>query len=119
MPVYFLECETNGLIKIGFVNKIEDANRRLRALQLLSPVPVRLLGISALDYDKTLHQKFNHLRHHGEWFEPGQDLLDYIQQKSADLASLSKVEMCKGTTLKGTPCLHQAYKDGYCRKHTK
>jgi len=64
------------LIKIGFT---ERPSRRLRQLkrefpdlELLSVVP----GVVSGEFET--HQRFDHLRSHGEWFRAEPELLDFI-----------------------------------------
>jgi len=78
--VYFVRAKEMGLIKIGVAN---TARERLVSLQVDSPDHLELLGViecrnrGALE--KQIHQRFAHLRVKGEWFRPGEDLLDYIE----------------------------------------
>lgn len=75
--VYFMRNTENGLIKIGQshhpsvrLHQIEDqVGARLELLATIpQPVPI----------EKLLHFKFAHLQDHGEWFNPGDDLLEMI-----------------------------------------
>jgi hypothetical protein len=84
MPVYFIECPANGLIKIGVSRNVES---RLATLSTASPVELRLLGVidgCRADEDK-LHQRFAADRHHGEWFSPSPELSRYIEQNARPL----------------------------------
>ena len=76
--LYFIRAET-GHIKIGVSTK---PMKRLSGLQTASPIPLVLLGlvncVDARKDEARLHEHFAHLRTLGEWFAPGQDLLDYI-----------------------------------------
>lgn len=75
--VYFVQGEL-GRIKIGFSSNVES---RLRDLQCSSAVPLRLLasipGGPAVEAE--LHARFASARVHGEWFEPTEDLLVFIE----------------------------------------
>lgn len=77
--VYFIQQgDEHGPIKIGWSSNPE---RRLRALQLASAGPLRLLrkihGCSGREH--VLHHRFRHLRLRGEWFRPAPDLYEYIR----------------------------------------
>lgn len=75
--VYFIQSGVDGPIKIGITNNI---TARFKALQTGSPVGLRLLttlpGSSVLE--STLHQRFSHLRLHGEWFSSTDELLGFV-----------------------------------------
>jgi hypothetical protein len=79
--VYFIRAPINGLIKIGHTRN--HPHVRLRELRANSPVPLKFLGCLPGDLGKgkehELHVQFRHLRQHHEWFEPGPDLLDFIE----------------------------------------
>lgn len=73
--VYFMQAD-NGMIKIGKSMCAED---RLKQLKTLSPADIVLIDAPLCnDSESKLHKIFAHLRHHGEWFIPGQDLINYI-----------------------------------------
>lgn len=82
MPVYFAQDTDSQLIKIGRVKNFEDVEARINALQLGSPVKLNTLTVLNCNphYETKLHQKFAHLREHGEWFRPTSELLDFIGQ---------------------------------------
>ena len=75
--IYFIQSGEKGPIKIGFAR---DPEKRLRHLQGANPCELALLKAVHGDVggEKRLHAQFAHLRIRGEWFEPGDDLLDYI-----------------------------------------
>ena len=74
--MYFIQgCETQR-IKIGISH---DVNSRLKGIQ--SSEPLKLLAVikqGGKDLERRLHQKFQDLRVHGEWFKPDPQLLEYI-----------------------------------------
>ena len=77
---YFIQSScADGLIKIG---RSTDVQSRMAALATGSAAPLRLLAVIHRDVESTLHRKFAHLRRHGEWFAPHQDLLDFIREAS-------------------------------------
>lgn len=85
--VYFVQSEANGLIKIGVA---ADLDKRVRCLQTMSPVPVRLLGAFPGDRsdEQRLHQAFRPCRAHGEWFEPTNDLVAFVRRAAVPVEEL-------------------------------
>jgi len=79
--LYFVQARTLRLIKIGIATCY---NSRLSSLQSSSPDRLDLLGLlrpdgrDPLQIEQQLHVQFDHHRSHGEWFQPGVDLLAYI-----------------------------------------
>lgn len=73
--VYFLAGA--GLIKIGVTT---NPTSRVRAIRNSSPVPLELLGLHKADmlFEMFMHQRFAHLRRHGEWFEDAPELREVI-----------------------------------------
>lgn len=88
--VYFIS-EEDGPIKIGYARRVGD---RLRGSQTGNPRPLRLVGAVFVDegkyvmrgdlptnakrMEKDLHVRFASLRIRGEWFLPGDELIEYI-----------------------------------------
>lgn len=67
--VYLIRAESRPRrLKIGLS---DDPARRLRSLQVGSPVPLTLLAhvLGSREKERYLHRRFAHLRSHGEWFE--------------------------------------------------
>lgn len=83
--VYFVRAITLGLIKIGVAN---HALIRVVSLQTHSPDKLEIMGVVMCDnygfLERLLHGRFEHLRSHGEWFRPGDDLLTYIEENALD-----------------------------------
>lgn len=75
--VYFVQNPDTGLIKIGTSHTTPI---RMRALAVQEQANLKILGVVTGSYqtEKMLHQYFAHLKEHGEWFRPDNDLLDYI-----------------------------------------
>lgn len=65
--VYFIEAPSVGVVKIGYSS---NAGSRFNAICGMSPVPLRLVAAfpGGAQYERDLHEKFSHLRSHGEWF---------------------------------------------------
>ena len=78
--VYFMRIGLNGPIKIGFSDNPEA---RRNNLQTALPWRIRILATMPGRSKKSeliLHQQFDHLRLRGEWFNAGEDLLEYIRR---------------------------------------
>lgn len=77
--VYFIRAESGGPIKIGFT---DDVAKRLSSMQSNHPDNLVLLATTegSSDEEKSLHARFRHLRTRGEWFNPGDDLISYINE---------------------------------------
>lgn len=81
--LYFIQGVDTGLVKIGKTGD-ENAYRRLRTLQIGSPD--RLLLLKAVQYprerdmESLVHEWFSDCRVHGEWFEPTDELMDFIDK---------------------------------------
>lgn len=86
--IYFAQAGPDGPIKIGFSS---NPLSRLPALRTASHAEVRILAIiRGSEHDESnLHRQFNAYRMRGEWFQPSQPLLDFIDNaQPIDLASL-------------------------------
>ena len=76
--IYFIQCVTGGLIKIG---RTDDIERRFATIQACCPVRLHVLAIvpGYFEAEKHLHRRFSYCRRHGEWFEASVGLLEFIQ----------------------------------------
>jgi hypothetical protein len=78
--IYFIQEEESGPIKIGFSTDLRTLRTRLTHMQVDNPRPLRCLatlaGTGGDEY--ALHTRFKLYQIRGEWFEPAQELLDYI-----------------------------------------
>lgn len=74
--VYFIAGA--GLIKIGITTNLTS---RFRCIRNSSPVPLELLGAvpGTTHMENRTHQKFEHLRRHGEWFDDTPELRAHIE----------------------------------------
>jgi hypothetical protein len=73
--VYFVQS-SDFLIKIGTTTNII---KRLRILRTYNPtIKVLLIKRGTIKNERKLHKKFDKYRFEGEWFEPSQEILDYI-----------------------------------------
>ena len=86
MGIYFLRNDKTGDIKIGTSRRIQY---RCDAVTREIKSPTTLLGQidGKRDKELELHRQFAHLRIEGEWFKPGDDLLDFIRTQASPLPS--------------------------------
>lgn len=70
--IYFLRG--GGLIKVGTTDQLRA---RIRGIQSMSPVRLDLIMVAPGDVEREeiIHQRLQHSRHHGEWFEPSDALI--------------------------------------------
>ncbi len=107
MSVYFIQASKTKHIKIGTTRG--SAKERMASLQTGSPVKLKLLA--EIDGDArteaALHRLFAADRVRGEWFNPSDDLLNYLERLDAPGAT---VNLChrffpsSGTTHTCTLC---------------
>lgn len=76
--VYFIKNIVTGRIKIGFSN---TPTKRLKELQTGNDNKLVLIKtiVGGKDKEASLHEMFSHLRSNGEWFEPDDELLQFIK----------------------------------------
>lgn len=79
--IYFILNEKSNAVKIG---RAKDIERRLKSLQTANCNELKLIktirvngSLKAQELEKSLHQKFDHLRLLGEWFKAEQELFDF------------------------------------------
>lgn len=79
--VYFLQ-ERGGAIKIGFTES--SVRDRVADLQSGNPRPLRVLAEiqGGREEEGRWHERFDHLRIGGEWFEAAPELLEAIEAAS-------------------------------------
>lgn len=75
--VYFVECQETGRIKIG---QSVDPPRRFYDLRCASPTELELMGMVEGVSEVALHEEFGADHHHGEWFEPSDELHARIEE---------------------------------------
>lgn len=80
--IYFIQGTDGGLVKIGWAT---SPAVRMAHMQAHCPVVLTLLHSEPGNgkQERELHARFSALRKHGEWFEPGADLLAYIEERRA------------------------------------
>jgi len=74
--IYFLAAA--GLIKIGVT---ADVDKRVCSLRNSCPVELEFLGAypGTRTDERELHERFRHLRRHGEWFAEAPELIAFIE----------------------------------------
>ena len=78
--IYFILNKENNAVKIG---RAKDVEKRLKALQTANCNELALIKTirvngskEARELERSLHQKYNHLRLSGEWFKVSEELFD-------------------------------------------
>ena len=77
--IYFIQNTETKHIKIGYSDNIRS---RLSDLQTSSPHELSILTIceGGIEVEKELHDKFNNYYVRGEWFNPSEELISYINE---------------------------------------
>lgn len=82
--VYFIQAVSEErLIKIGWT--VGHPDNRLWQLRMMSPVRLLPIGVVRTHFRRTesdLHLRFGEYRQHGEWFSPGEKLMEFIRRKA-------------------------------------
>lgn len=76
--IYFIQAHDGGPIKIGWAKNID---KRIAEIQRMSPSQLRVLNTfdSSEEDERILHKYFKRIRLYGEWFEPTDELLAFVQ----------------------------------------
>lgn len=88
--IYFVQTADNQYMKIG---KADDVAKRLSGLQTGAPQKLKLIGTmpGSHDQEREIHQRFGHLRTHGEWFYSTPEIVMFAVKSTAllnaDIAS--------------------------------
>lgn len=77
--VYFFESELTKLIKIGYSSNVAKRRKQIEAMQG-GKINILKVILSSKKNEKYLHERFNHLKTHGEWFLPNPELLTFIKE---------------------------------------
>lgn len=115
--IYFIQPIDGGLIKIGYA---ENVGERFKSIQLMSPLILRVLN--TMDGDKELeghlHRYFGKLQHHGEWFRPSEDLLEFVRSPHPIECHTRNGGFCNGVCRDGKPCSYRRrIGTDFCRYH--
>lgn len=77
--VYLIRAEALRLVKIGFTT---NALKRRGEMQVGSPDVLTLQTVFSTEdpqwWEKALHERFQHLRAHGEWFRPDDEMEEWL-----------------------------------------
>jgi hypothetical protein len=88
--IYFVQTSDNQYLKIG---KADDVAKRLSGLQTGQPQKLKLLATmpGGHEEERAIHQRFSHLRTHGEWFHSTPEVVTFAVKSTAllnaDIAS--------------------------------
>lgn len=101
--IYFLQCQTTKLIKIGITNNVKN---RVTDIQVSCPTKLVLIGSvpGHRSFEYSLHQRFADARVRGEWFSPVPELLEFIKARetakifAAELDAKLELNRLNGTT---------------------
>lgn len=75
--VYFFQREDNGLIKIGFTHWLTQRRQRISG-QVGAKLTMLGYMFGGTKLEAQMHRYFAAYRVYGEWFQPSDDLLDFI-----------------------------------------
>ena len=80
--VYFIQRESDGMIKIGLTSQLSVRMYKLRAHH----GDISVLGVVDGGYlnERRLHEEFSEDNLHGEWFHPSERLLLYIDENTRE-----------------------------------
>lgn len=76
--VYFIRSQKTGLIKIGTSG---DVNERITNIAFVNKTRIDFLAAIEGSYtlERKLHRRFDKSRVEGEWFNPSNELMEYIE----------------------------------------
>jgi hypothetical protein len=77
--VYFIQCGSNGPIKIGFA---KDPKKRVMQLQTGSPYKLNLLWAYQSEDpadERDIHAEFEEYKIRGEWYSPSDRLFEFME----------------------------------------
>ena len=106
--VYFLrERRKNGFIKIGSTTGLPA---RIRTLQQGNPHELKIIATipGCYNVEKTIRKNLEAFKFRGEWFEPADEVLDYIKK-------IQRVDL-KGIVLKQMNLFPNDYDCPFCGK---
>ena len=115
--IYFIQADNVELVKIGYA---ENVKARLRIIQTISPVRLKLLLVLNGDRatEKHLHRYFGKYRAHGEWFLPSKELMDFIKKPFRIECYNDTGAICNGVCRNGELCQRQRLANtDYCVIH--
>lgn len=86
--IYWLRAEGVGHIKIGYSAR---PAARMEELRVISPVPLRLIGLDlgSPATERHLHRQLQPHRLHGEWFQAVPEVFDTVVVFPEDTANIT------------------------------
>ena len=87
---YIIEYPGTNLIKVGQAKYFVD---RFAQLKTGSPVDPQVVCVfRGAKHERDFHKRFEHLRHHGEFYHYTRELREYIQSKELDPHRMTRLE---------------------------
>lgn len=80
--IYFIQGITTGRIKIGIS---KDPKKRLDRMQLSEQAVLLSAFRGSRITEQQLHIQFKKHRVHGEWFEPADEILQFIEKFDSEI----------------------------------
>ena len=90
MLVYFIQAEQTKLIKIGYTNNHSSLQKRFNQLSTENADKLKLLATVEKGVERAFHEEFGKERQHGEWFQPSERLVQFINSLAGDTALIEK-----------------------------
>lgn len=76
--LYFIQGDISKNIKIGITNiDVENRMYHLQSSDMLTCL--KIVPHWSSEEERVLHKRFAHIRSHGEWFKPDNDLINFIE----------------------------------------
>ena len=91
--IYFIQCGTNGPIKIGYTDN--GVKERLAQLQTGCPYELMVLWVyTGDDYTEAqIHSELSQERVRGEWFHPSKTVIEFI---TTEMSNVLEIESKNG-----------------------
>jgi hypothetical protein len=90
--IYFIQDTNNKRIKIG---KSDSPIRRIRRFRtgMSNPGELEILAVipGGVKREKDLHQKFQKYHSHGEWFEPSNEIIEFIEENTTGTFNFCRI----------------------------
>ena len=79
--IYFFKEDEMNSVKIGISYNVSE---RLSQIQMCAPQTISCAGVMPgnLLMESEIHDKFSHLRIHGEWFRLDEELSEFIKNRT-------------------------------------
>jgi hypothetical protein len=88
--IYFVRSGHAGPIKIGCSCNPDE---RIKSLCTATSWPIERMALmeGGPFLERQLHKRFAHLRIRGEWYDPGPDLIDFVQREGEPWTAVESV----------------------------